>query len=174
MLIMETWGPVPQAPLGAPVDLTRVASQTVGELNSVIRDHQLTFIGYGQCSVWGDPQELSRLVTILVTHGIANSAPGRDIDVQVWRYGDVVCLTVEDEGWGDPPGQTDRLFRPFTRIESTACIADSYGTSLLPVKRITDAHSATLAVQGARGRGTTFEVCFPDSSHTKEVPPAQH
>lgn len=169
MLIMETWGPVPQTPLGGePVDLAQVASQTVDELNAVIREHHLTFIGYGQCSVWGDPKALQRMVSILVTHGISNSAPGRDIDVQVWRYGDVVCLTVEDEGWGEPPGQTDRMFRPFTRLESTGRIAESYGLSLLPVKRIADSHNATLAIQGARGRGTTFEVSFPNCSRSSQ------
>ena len=170
MLIMETWRLVTAAPLGGlPVDLVQVPAQTVDELSAVIREHHLSFIGYGECCVWGDAGALRRLVTILVTHGISNSAPGRDIDVQVWRYGDVICLTVEDEGWGDPPGHTDRQFRPFTRVEDSAGVAHSYGASLLPVKRIADAHSATLAVQGARGTGTTFEVCFPDPSHQAET-----
>jgi light-regulated signal transduction histidine kinase (bacteriophytochrome) len=161
MLIMETWGPATQRPFGEPVDLAQLVSQTVEELDAVIKDHQLSFIGYGECSIWGDSHALRHLVTMLIMHGAANSAPGRDIDVQVWCYGEVVCLTVEDEGWGEPPAQADRLFRPFTRADGEA----SQGSSLMPMKRIADAHSATLAVQGTRGQGMTFEVSFPNSRH---------
>lgn len=148
-------------PHGEVLDLGYLVAEMVSGLSASTLSHTLKFSGEVECPIWGERAALRRLVRSLIWYAVAHSASGRAVEVEVWRHGSSVCLVVEDEGLGQPPAPTDRLFRPFTRLNSVEQIIQDFGAELAVTHRIAATHDATLAVQGTPGQGTTFEVCFP-------------
>jgi signal transduction histidine kinase len=106
-----------------------------------------------------DPEQLQQLLINLVQNALAASrAEDRDpvIELRAERRGDAVELQVRDHGVGMEPHERERAFEAFysTRRGGT-------GLGLAVVERIARAHGGTLAVDSARGVGTTIRVRLP-------------
>ena len=66
-----------------------------------------------------------------------------------------------DRGRGIPAEAQEHIFEPFYRVDkSRSRKQGGSGLGLALVKAIADAHGATLALDSAPGRGTTFRVQF--------------
>ena len=71
------------------------------------------------------------------------------------------CFEVSDHGRGIPPEAQARIFEPFYRVDkSRSRKQGGSGLGLALVKAIADAHGATLSLDSAPSRGTTFRVTF--------------
>lgn len=141
------------------LDLTELAQEVVTDCRAIMPSHLLSCEG-ASGRIHGDRERLRRLLFNLISNAVKYSDAGTRVRVEVWPRETHVCLCVHDQGRGIPPAETERIFLPFTRLEPSGDTAGE-GLGLASVKRIADAHGATVLVQGAPGRGTTFEVCFP-------------
>ncbi|OYT72071.1 MAG: hypothetical protein CFK52_06135 [Chloracidobacterium sp. CP2_5A] len=81
---------------------------------------------------------------------------GRTISGQLG--GRCVCLTVADTGIGMDEATRQHVFDPFF---TTKDMGDGAGLGLSVVHGIVTAHSGTITVESAPGKGTRFEVRFP-------------
>lgn len=86
--------------------------------------------------------------------------------LQACQTGDTVTvhtsqatLAVQDTGVGMDQEAQDSLFSPFFTTK-----ADGTGLGLCNVRRIVDAHGATIDVWSQKGLGTKFEIAFPRSA----------
>lgn len=71
------------------------------------------------------------------------------------------CFEVTDHGRGIPAEAQAHVFEPFYRVDkSRSRKQGGSGLGLALVKAIADAHGATLSLDSAPGRGTTFRVRF--------------
>jgi len=80
----------------------------------------------------------------------------RDLAASIGR------ITVWDEGIGIDEEDLDRLFRPFTQLDST--IRRSYsgvGLGLALTKRLVEIHGGNITVQSSPGSGSRFIVTLP-------------
>lgn len=114
-----------------------------------------------------DALGFERVVTNLLSNAIKFSSKGGVVDVVLRRNAGGVTLTVQDHGVGMEPSDAQRLFQRYSRLAAHAGVSGS-GLGLFIVKCIVSAHGGGIDVTSAVGRGTAFEVLFPDNPPCNE------
>ena len=113
--------------------------------------------------VRGDPASLAILMTNLIDNALRYTPPGGRVDVAV-DHGAQPAFSVADTGPGIAADERERVFDRFYRGENTGEAGSGLGLSI--VKRIADAHRATLHLDASPGgTGLLIEVRFPPAPH---------
>ena len=111
-------------------------------------------------SVQGDPATLAILLSNLLDNAIRYTRSGGRIDVAVDHDPSGATLTVADNGPGIAPEDRERVFDRFYRGASNEQSGSGLGLSI--VKRIADAHRATITLDApSDGTGLVVRVKFP-------------
>ena len=119
--------------------------------------------GVGPGRVDGDERMLARALRNL-TDNAARHATSR-IAVAVRVQGDVVELSVDDDGTGIPEDQRDQVFERFVRLdEGRARDAGGSGLGLAIVSEIVRAHGGTIAIADSPLGGARFVITLPSAS----------
>jgi len=93
--------------------------------------------------------------TVAVSGGHAAAAPG------AWQAGRV-WLDVRDTGPGIPPGDWERIFERFTRLDrSRSRRTGGSGLGLAICRAVVTASGGSVGVRDSSARGTTFELSVP-------------
>jgi signal transduction histidine kinase len=102
---------------------------------------------------------LSLLIN-LVDNASKASAAGQTIHI----YAHDRSIEVIDQGIGIPEEEISRITEPFYMVDqSRSKSTGGTGLGLALVKRIADAHGASLAIESVPGQGTAVKVIFPDN-----------
>ena len=107
----------------------------------------------------GDPVALKRLVTNLVDNALkfGSSARGR-----VFSEAGMAIVEVDDDGPGVPPGEIERAFEPFHRLEgSRSRETGGAGLGLAVVRAIARGHGGEVTLQNRPEGGLRARVCLP-------------
>jgi signal transduction histidine kinase len=113
--------------------------------------------------VHGDPRQLTRVITNLVSNAIRYTEIG-EIQVTVERddASKQILLTVADSGVGIAPEAFPHIFEPFFRSEGAQIMTDAgSGLGLSIVQRIVASHSGYIEVSSDSTQGSTFNVFLP-------------
>ena len=87
---------------------------------------------------------------------------GRTFPVAPSEFAEFIEVSVTDEGIGISPEGLERLFRPFSQIDSSlARKFEGTGLGLAMVKVLAELHGGTVAVESAEGEGSCFTVWLP-------------
>lgn len=145
-----------------PVDLTAIAVEATMDARATAAGHRWTLqVDPEPIEVTGDPGELRRVVTNLVTNAHTHTPEGTSVVVSLQRSDDVVRFVVANDGPAIPAGALPTLFDRFTRGEASR--SREYGTSglgLAIVRAVVDAHQGTVRVVSDDAR-TAFTVVLP-------------
>jgi signal transduction histidine kinase len=118
--------------------------------------------------VRGDPLQLARLVQNLLANAHHHAA--HQVSVELSTEGDDVIMVVADDGPGIAPGDRQRIFERFARLDHGRSTDDGgAGLGLAIVNGIVQAHGGSVAVTDSR-QGARFEVRLP--AEVPEDPPA--
>ena len=111
-------------------------------------------------TVNGDPASLAILLSNLIDNALRYTPRGGRIDVAVDRDETGATLSVADTGPGIPPEDRERVFDRFVRGSGNHESGSGLGLSI--VKRIADAHQATITLGSPdAGSGLIVRVNFP-------------
>ena len=112
--------------------------------------------------VLGDPQDLERMVTNLVSNALKYTAEDGWVRVTLLEAGTHARLAVSDNGIGIPKGEQRHLYTRFFR-SSTVKNGDipGSGLGLTIVAAIVQHHRGTISVESDRDCGTSFVVDLP-------------
>lgn len=102
-----------------------------------------------------DPQRISQVVDNLVRNAIRYSPPGGTIRVQARQEGDLVLVSVEDQGCGIAPGDLPHLFEEFYRGGQQPG-GGGAGLGLAIAGEIVAAHGGRIQVESRLGMGSRF------------------
>jgi two-component system phosphate regulon sensor histidine kinase PhoR len=145
----------------APVKLEPLLREVVEDfaLLAADRNIRLSLEAEPVPAVFGGALELKQLVINLLDNALRHTDSGGEITVHLRATGDVVTITVKDNGHGIDSKHLPHLFDRFYRADSGTA-RDSGGTGLgLPiVKEIATAHHGTMSVESEIGRGSTFTL----------------
>lgn len=147
-----------------PVDLGVVASQVVEERQIFAHGAGLdvSVKVEGPVTVLGDADGLIRLVENLVINSCKFSPPGGQVRVSVEARGAIAMLTVTDTGIGVSKEELARIFdRMYRAPGAVERHVEGAGLGLSIAKTIVEAHSGTIGVDSALGKGTTVRVALP-------------
>jgi two-component system heavy metal sensor histidine kinase CusS len=115
----------------------------------------------GACSLVADPLLLRRALSNLLTNALRYTPRGGTIALQALDEGEVVVLSVRDNGAGIAPVHLPFLFDRFYRADAARSAADSSGLGLAVVRSIAELHGGSVSVSSVEGLGSCFEMRLP-------------
>ena len=93
---------------------------------------------------------------------LSPGAIGRSFPFENAEFTEFLQIRVEDTGIGIPREGLDRLFKPFSQVDSgLARKFEGTGLGLVMVKAMAELHGGTVAVESAAGKGSSFTVWLP-------------
>jgi PAS domain S-box-containing protein len=107
-----------------------------------------------------DEQKLRQILLNLVDNAVKFSPGGGVVKVGARRVGEVVEVSVADEGPGIPPGERERIFGKFYRLPAQSQSGGT-GLGLSIVQGLVAAMGGQIRVDSAEGAGSTFVVELP-------------
>lgn len=117
-----------------------------------------------------DPDRLEQVLTNLLDNALRHTPAGAGIRVEAKRKeasrgGDLLELTVSDEGIGIPPEDLPYIFERFYKADKArkreTNQAGGTGLGLAIVKNIVEAHGGKIRAASEPGKGTVFTVELP-------------
>ncbi|MEO7082892.1 MAG: PAS domain S-box protein [Gemmatimonadaceae bacterium] len=102
---------------------------------------------------------------------LSGSWPGRSVPLAASEFRDFAEISVTDCGIGISKEGMERLFQPFSQIDSgLARKFEGTGLGLAMVKLLAELHGGTVAVESAEGEGSRFTVWIPLRTTTRLEP----
>lgn len=100
--------------------------------------------------VSGDPERIHDVLTNLIANAVRHSPPGGEITIKGTAMADRVRVEVSDLGPGIPPGDADRIFDRFYRVDAArGAQADGAGLGLAIARSIIELHGGSIWAQPA-------------------------
>jgi len=127
--------------------------------------------GIGQA--WLDPRKVKQILYNLLSNAVKFTPSGGSVRLTVRLCppppglklapaDQYVELAVTDTGIGIPRDQLDRLFEPFSQLESSLSRRfQGTGLGLAMVRKLAELHGGTVSVQSDTGAGARFSVWLP-------------
>jgi two-component system, OmpR family, sensor histidine kinase SenX3 len=110
----------------------------------------------------GNPGQIGLALGNLVANAVKYSADGSTVVVTAEPSGELVELSVSDRGMGIPPGELDRIFERFYRVDRARPRATGgTGLGLSIVKHVAASHGGEVRVRSVEGEGSTFTLTLP-------------
>lgn len=106
------------------------------------------------------PKALSRALDNLIENARKYAGDGT-VELQTRRAGGEILIDVLDRGPGIPESETDRLKRPFTRLETARTNASGTGLGLAIVERVARLHQGKLELLPRDGGGLIARLRLP-------------
>ena len=115
-----------------------------------------------ECRVQALPMDADLMGSLLVNL-VDNASKASESGQEILLSAEGRTISVQDHGRGVPPEAIDRITEPFYMVDkSRSKRQGGSGLGLALVKRIADAHNATLDILSAPGEGTIVRVTFPE------------
>ncbi len=123
---------------------------------------QFTSVGIAPVVVFGDPEELARVIDNMVDNAVKYTPEDGSVEVAMTVSDTEVVVDVADTGIGISATDQAHVFSAFHRSTNPNALSVP-GTGLgLPIaQRIAESHGGTLSVTSELGRGSTFRFTLP-------------
>ncbi|MFN0064466.1 MAG: sensor histidine kinase [Myxococcaceae bacterium] len=108
-----------------------------------------------------DPIKCAQVLVNLVGNAIKFSPPGRRVLLAARNDGDVLRISVVDEGPGMVREDHERIFEAFFQTAGQDARLGGTGLGLSIAKQLVELHGGTLSVESAVNKGSTFNVVLP-------------
>ena len=142
-------------------DLSRRIETVVAQRGLSLTVDQVETDTAPQLFVLTDPDRLAQLLLIYADNAIDHSPAGGQLTISVQGVADHgaghVRISVADQGPGVPAAERERIFEPFTRLDSRDRGTKSTGLGLAIARSLADRLGAELAVDDAQGGGAVFQ-----------------
>ena len=113
-------------------------------------------------AVSGNPAIAEQMAYNLVDNAIKYSPEGGTVSVSIASSGNVVTLSIADEGPGVPDELKERVFERFFRADpSRSRETGGTGLGLAIVKHAAESMGGSVRVEDAPGGGAVFMVSLP-------------
>jgi two-component system sensor histidine kinase KdpD len=110
--------------------------------------------------VHGDGPQLQRVVVNVIENALKFSPADRPVDIRVTAQGEVVEVSVSDQGPGVAPADAERIFEPFSRGSGSGDVPGS-GLGLAIARGLARSNGGELRLAPPDGQGTTFVLSLP-------------
>jgi signal transduction histidine kinase len=119
-------------------------------------------------TVAGDPAELRRVVANLLDNGTRHARS--HVEVTVVSTDGAAEVAVTDDGPGVPPGQAERIFERFARLDDARSPTEGgTGLGLAIAREIAERHGGTLTLDTAHRTGARFVLRLPSAVAPRPV-----
>ncbi len=124
--------------------------------------HLETDIGPDLPRIVADEQQVSWVISNLVTNALKHTDRGGKVVVRARRQDTNVLVEVEDTGRGIAPEHLEKIFDKFVQIKQvSSATPGSVGLGLAIAKEIVELYGGRIWVRSAPGKGSTFSFTLP-------------
>jgi two-component system, OmpR family, sensor histidine kinase SenX3 len=151
-----------EAPVPVSVDHVITAAVDTSAIDADTRRISLVTGGTQGLEVFGNAEQVAAAVANLVANAVAYSGPDSTVLVSAKANDGTVEISVVDQGIGIPPGEMDRIFERFYRIDPARHRSTGgTGLGLSIVKHVAATHGGDVRVWSVEGQGSTFTLALP-------------
>ncbi len=149
------------------LDMVQLARETVERFaDRAARDGILlrTELPARRVGAYVDADRIEQVLVNLLDNALKYTPSGGSVTVRLEEVEpeDCVRLSVADTGAGMPPGELDRIFERFYRVDKgRSRQTGGTGLGLAIVKQIVEAHGGSVRAESAPGAGAVFHVSLP-------------
>jgi len=110
----------------------------------------------------GDPTRLTQILANLLNNSARYTPAGGHIGIRVERQGDLVAISVRDDGMGITAEALPRIFEMFTRGSIAVGVQGGLGIGLALVKKLAEMHGGSVSAKSeGSGCGSEFTLKLP-------------
>lgn len=129
--------------------------------------------GTSHLTIWGNRGQLAAALGNLVENAVNYSPPHTRVAIACSRIaaegGDLIEISVTDQGIGISDSDRDRIFERFYRVDPARSRATGgTGLGLAIVKHVAASHGGEVQVWSAEGEGSTFTLRLPEPGRARE------
>jgi len=145
------------------IDIVPIIKEIQENLNRHPHKIKVKFsISKTACQINGNPQDIQRLITIVIDNATKYSQPKGSINVGLSKGKSHITITVEDKGIGIPADDIPHIFERFYRSKNAESKeTPGYGLGLPLAKNIADTYDGTISVSSKVNTGTKVTISFP-------------
>lgn len=130
---------------------------------AIDKDIHLVYEGSREVRLTTDTAFLSRIMDNLVSNAIKFSPFGKNIFVTVSKIGEVMQISVRDQGPGISQEDQQLMFKKFQKLTAVPTAGEnSTGLGLFIVKTLVEKMNGEVKVQSQEGQGAEFIVLLPN------------
>lgn len=113
-------------------------------------------------AVQGDERWLGVVVDNLLSNGLKFTKAGGEVRLKALDKGDMVLVTVADDGIGIPPEEREKVFEKFFRASNRGEVnASGTGLGLTIAREVLAKHGGKIWVESEPGKGSRFHFVLP-------------
>ena len=146
------------------IDLVDIVEECIETSMPLVRDKRVKLekdVPVELPPLQGDRTRVKQVLLNLISNAIKFTHSGRVL-VQVRSEADALHVSVADTGIGISPGDLQRLFEPFQRLDNPlAQQADGTGLGLAISKKFIELHHGKIWAESRESHGSTFHFTLP-------------
>ena len=148
------------------VDVGRLVRQCVRQSDAAAQAAEITLVAEVPDDLpllRADERRLQQALNHLLSNAVKFTEAGGTVSVGASLGADGrLLLFVRDTGIGIPEADIERVFEPFTQLDSTlARRFQGAGLGLYVSRALVAGHGGELSLRSVPGAGTTAEICLP-------------
>lgn len=143
-------------------DLTELIKDSIKNIKTNIKSHQIEFEGEEDLWVRVDKDKIDQVFSNLVSNAIKYSPQGSSVFISVKEDKNQAVVSIRDQGPGIPQSQQKQIFERYYRGEERN--VGGFGLGLFIVKSIVKRHKGKIWVSSKPGSGSNFFFSLPLAS----------
>jgi two-component system, OmpR family, manganese sensing sensor histidine kinase len=122
---------------------------------------QFEFAGPPDLEIYGNPDQIERIVANLVENAIRHTPPGGSVTVSWTADQQRMQIAVRDTGAGIAPQHLARVFDRFWQADPTRGVESGSGLGLAIARALARRHGGDVSLASELGEGSTFTLTLP-------------
>lgn len=142
--------------------LNELMKEIVEEIQMTTQSHHIRLADCEQVTINADQDKIGQVITNFLSNAVKYSPNGKNIEMQCQQKGNVVQVSVTDEGIGIKQEDREKLFDRFYRVDTQlAQNISGFGIGLYLCAEIIRRHNGKIWVESEIGKGSTFHFSVP-------------
>jgi PAS domain S-box-containing protein len=143
-------------------DVETLINEMIGESSLTASTHLIHLLHCPSVKINADREKIGSVISNLISNAIKYSPKGNKITIDCQAGDGKVIVSVRDEGMGIKPGDLDKIFDRYYRVETNHTQHISgFGIGLYLCAEIIHGHDGQIWAESESGVGSTFYFSLP-------------
>lgn len=143
-------------------NMIELISEVIEETMFITASHNITTIPGNDVSVTADRDKIEQVMVNLLSNAAKYSDKAAPIEVACTKVGNMLTVSVRDQGMGISASDMEKLFLPHYRAETKETEKiNGFGIGLYLCSEIIQRHEGKIWVESEHGQGSTFKFTLP-------------
>jgi PAS domain S-box-containing protein len=146
-------------------DLYKLLKEIENECSTSVTSHKIVFESTDNRFVNADREKIGQVIHNLISNAVKYSPQGSTINIACFVNGNLVNISVKDEGMGIKPDDISKIFDRYYRVEAEHMyLISGFGIGLYLCAEIIHRHQGRIWAESKFGKGSTFTFSLQSSS----------